>query len=173
MKKRAFRPQEPESPSYPPLGEVGRSAVKRWGLVGLLMGGAACSPAKADIPPPGVPPSQRAENKADAKSSPDAGVRQAESPIPLGGKPTLPRVEKSTQNSAAGDKGKGADKKGRKTGKGKGKSGSAGKTGQDKPTVDKPGVDKPGVGKPNSKPPRPEGLSGKMRAPRPDDKESW
>jgi hypothetical protein len=164
MKKRGFRPQKLQPPSYPPLGEVDRGAVKRWGLVGLLMTGAACKPAQADLPPPGEPPLQRVENKADAKAAapPDAGAPRAPEPPPMGGAPEPQRIERGGPEPAGGEKAKGADKK-NKTGDKKGKSGAAGKTdGRGDKTVVKP----------PTRPPRP-GHGGKMMAPRSDEKDSW
>lgn len=107
MGKRSFRPRKPQSPSYPPLREVDRCTITGWGLAtlgGLLLGGAACSPAHADPPMPGAPPLVRAEKTPEGKaaSSPDAGAPDPGT-VQMG-KPVAPRVDEGKRKASKSDK---------------------------------------------------------------------
>lgn len=97
MQKKSFRPKKPASPSYPLLREVDHNTVSRWGLAtlgGLLLGGAACTPAHADPPMPGVPARARVEKKNDGKAvrPPDAGAPTVTTVVHMG-KTAAPRID--------------------------------------------------------------------------------
>jgi hypothetical protein len=163
MAKKSFRPQKTASPNYPFLRDVDRSTVSRWGLLtlgGLLMNSA---PARAELPP-GEPPPTRAENTAPpskstdkAKTSPDAAVPMPPPPM-MGGAPVPQRVEKPVPAKPA--ESKKAGKKADKNNKGK----------KPAPTAQEEGT----TGSANSADTEPvappEGLKGKVRMPRVEDK---
>lgn len=108
MEKKSFRPKKPASPTYPVFREVDHTAMTGWGLAalgGLLLGGAACTPAHADQPPPGEPPAVRVERKPDGKAvrSPDAGAPETTTVLHAG-RPTAPRVDEDKPKSGKADK---------------------------------------------------------------------
>jgi hypothetical protein len=133
MAKKSFRPQKSSSPSYPILREVDRGKARRWGMVGLMLGGAACSSAKAELPPPGEPPLQRVESKPSPKPDASPDTDTIETVRVTMGKPRAPRVEEPKRKPAKGEKAKAPDKKGDAKGKagapkdagGKGSQGSS------------------------------------------------
>jgi hypothetical protein len=153
MAKKSFRPQKSSSPSYPILREVDRGTVRRWGMVGLMLGGAACTPAKAELPPPGEPPLQRVESKPSPKPDASPDTDTIETVKVTLGKPRAPRVEEPKRKPAKGEKAKSPDKKGD----------SKAKTGAAKDASSK------GNQAPSAEPqalPREPGLRGKIRMPR-------
>jgi hypothetical protein len=123
MEKKSFRHRKPQAPSYPRLRDVDRGTLTSWGLAtlgGLLLGGAACTPAHADPEPrpmPGVPPVERVEKAPEGKSAaaPDAGA--TETVVVTMGKPVAPRFEERKGKTSKSNKGgakkgdKGADEK--------------------------------------------------------------
>jgi hypothetical protein len=164
MAKKSFRPQKTASPDYPFLRDVDRSTVSRWGLLtlgGLLM---SSPPARAELPPGETPPT-RAENTAPAskstdkaKTSPDAAVPMPPAPPIMGGVPAPQRVEKLVLAKPA--KNKEADKKAKKN---KGEKMDSTAQEQKGTTGSANSADTEPVAPP-------EGLKGKVRMPRVEDK---
>ena len=162
MAKKSFRPQHSGLPGYPILRDVDRATVRRWGLVGLLLGGAACTPARAELPPPGEPPLQRVESKPATKPDASPNADEPDTTVVRMGKPTAPRPDEPKQKPAKAkkaDKAKTPHKKGDAKAKADAAKGARGKDQQ------------AASAEPPSLPTQTLGMRGKVRMPRVDEKE--